>query len=196
MARPQQFKQADVLNSAMRLFWAHGYVATGMSQLLQTTGLKPGSFYNAFASKKTLFIRVLEHYNEQVVGTRIARYLEHKQPLNAIEEFFLSSFEPLPESKMLGCLLTNTSTEIGRSDADINAVVWAGMRQIESAFKRCIVDAQQKALLAPELDANATALHLLGCYQGMTVIARLTQDKSRLRSLTESALQGLQSPEP
>ncbi len=104
----------------------------------------------------------------------------------------MSGFESVPKSQIIGCLVTNTATEIGKLDAEINDVVWAGLQQIESAFKRRLIEAREDGLVPPELDPAATALHLLSCYQGMIVIGRLTQDKARLRSIARSALQVLQ----
>ena len=194
MARPQIFDETEVIDSAMRLFWSQGYVDTGMSQILEATRLKPGSFYNAFSSKKALFLKSLEHYNDQVVAIRIANHLNAEDPVDAIEDFFLSGFEPVPNRELIGCLLTNTATEVGKSDADINHVVWSGLHKIEQAFKRRIIEAQEFGLVASELDPEAAALHLLSCFQGMSVIGRLTQDKAKLRSLTSTALQVLGHP--
>ena len=114
-----------------------------MAQLLAATQLKPGSFYNAFSSKKALFIRSLEHYNAETVGNRIATHLNAPEPLSAIEDCFMSGFESVPKSQIIGCLLTNTATEIGKLDAEINHVVWAGLQQIESAFKRRLITEQR-----------------------------------------------------
>lgn len=193
MARPQIFEENKVLEAAMHLFWRQGYVATGMLQLSRETGLKPGSVYNAFASKKVLFLRVLEHYNSTVVSERISRNMSAEHPLKGIERFFLSTFEDMQKRETFGCLLTNTATEIGVSDKEINAVVWSGLKQIEVAFKRRIIEAREQRLLAHDINVNATALHLLGCFQGMTVIGRLTENRTCLRSLARSALQVVQS---
>lgn len=189
MPRPQTFTETDVIESAMQLFWSQGYAATGMSQILETTGLKSGSFYNVFKSKKIFFIRLLEHYRDQIVAARIANHLDAPgDPIDAIEDFFLSAFEPLPKSRMIGCLLTNTATEFGKSDADFNKVVASGLGQTEAAFKRRIVEAQALGLVDTKLNPAATALHLLASFQGMSVIGRLTQDKAKLRSITDTAL--------
>ncbi|MDA8880124.1 TetR/AcrR family transcriptional regulator [Pseudomonadales bacterium] len=192
MPRPLLFDETEVINQSMKLFWKQGYVATGISQILQTVALKPGSFYNVFPSKKDLFVRSLTHYQHHIVAGRIAKHLDNKEnPLDAIESFFLSSFENVPKNSMLGCLLTNTATEIGSHDADISQVVWSGMEMIESAFRRRIVEAQALALIGPEKDPDALSLHLLSCFQGLGVVGRLTQDKIRLKRMTQSALDSL-----
>lgn len=194
MARPQTFNKTDVIDVAMRLFWSQGYVDTGMSQILEVTQLKPGSFYNAFSNKKALFINALEHYNEHVMANRIARYLNAEDPLEAIELFFMSPIDPGSTQKMEGCLLTNTATEMGQLDPDINRVVWSGMSQVKQALKRRIVEAKEKGLLDQTVEPEETALHLLSCLQGMGVIGRLTRDKKKLRSLVRTALMILRRP--
>lgn len=158
---------------------------------MEATQSKPGSFYNVFASKKALFVRALEHYIDQVVSVRIAKHLNQQDPMKAIKDFFSPDSAELPKQKFIGCLLTNTATEIGKLDIEINKVVWAGLRKIQSALKRRLADAKKAGQVSPELNIEATALHLLSCYQGMGVIGRLTQDKTKLRSLSRSALQVL-----
>jgi len=193
MARPQSFNETEVLDTAMHLFWSQGYVATGMAQILQDTQIKPGSFYNTFGSKKALFVRSLERYIDQVVSARIDRYLSAEDPIKAIEDFFTSASETLPGRKITGCLLTKTATEIGKIDIDINQVVWAGLEKIQAALQVRIVDAQERGQVSPGLDAEATALHLLSCYQGMSVIGGLTHSRTKLRSLVRSALRVLEN---
>lgn len=176
----------------MHLFWNQGYTNTGMSQLLSTTGLKPGSFYNRFESKKALFIRCLEQYNESVVGERVATHLCHGEPIGAIEGFFVSAFEPLSTDQLIGCLLTNTATELGNSDTEISKTVWSGMQRIHKALSKLIQQGQQEGAIDRALDANNTALHLLSCFQGISVIGRLTRSKPKMRQLTQSALSVMQ----
>ena len=189
MPRPQKFNEIQVIETSMHLFWSQGYVATGISQILEANELKPGSFYNAFPSKKDLFIRSLKHYQEHVVAKRITSHLETKgDPIDAIEKFLLSSFEPLLKRQIIGCLLTNTATELGKLDPDIGKVVWAGLSQIEAAFKCRIIEAQELGIVDPKADSDALALHLLTCLQGMAVVARVTQSKAKLRSIAQTTL--------
>ncbi|MEM6582107.1 MAG: TetR/AcrR family transcriptional regulator [Pseudomonadota bacterium] len=192
MPRPQNYSESEVVHQAMHLFWSQGYTGTGMSQLLSTTGLKPGSFYNRFDSKKALFIRCLQQYNESVVGERVATHLGEGEAVSAIEGFFVSAFEPLSTDQLIGCLLTNTATELGTSDLDISKTVWSGMQRIHKALSKLIQRGQQEGTIERALDANDTAMHLLSCFQGMSVIGRLTKSKPKMRQLTQSALAILQ----
>ena len=98
MPRPPLFDETEVINQSMKLFWKQGYVATGISQILQTVALKPGSFYNVFPSKKDLFVRSLTHYQHHIVAGRIAKHLDNKEnPLDAIESFFSFVLRKCPQ---------------------------------------------------------------------------------------------------
>ncbi len=62
MARPREFDRDKVLTRAMLLFWKQGYEATSVQSLGECVGLHPGSLYNAFGDKHSLFLEVLDHY--------------------------------------------------------------------------------------------------------------------------------------
>lgn len=191
MARKAEFDYADILNRAMMVFWTKGYRDTSVVDLEEATGLKPGSLYNAFGSKKGLFLKAIDHYVAEIVDRRTARLLEPDNPIEAIAEFFQSAFEDLESEQLIGCLLTNTATEFGSVDPDIQAEVQSGLDRIEAVFCQRLVDAQSKGLLPADKDSAALAVHLLSCYQGFGVIGRLTRDKKRLAIIAEHALVSL-----
>ena len=48
----------------MHAFWARGYEATSMTDLIAATGLHKGSLYQAFGDKHSLFVGALKRYLE------------------------------------------------------------------------------------------------------------------------------------
>src|ERR1700757_4944113 len=87
MARPREFSEEAVLDAAVQCFWAHGYEATSVRDLIDKTGLTGASLYNAFGDKRALYQRALDHYVEASVADRIRR-CEAMEPRVAIEAFF------------------------------------------------------------------------------------------------------------
>ena len=59
MGRARSFNEAEVLDRAAVVFRNTGYEGTGVEELLQAVGLHRGSLYQAFGSKRGLFIAVL-----------------------------------------------------------------------------------------------------------------------------------------
>ncbi|KGA18723.1 hypothetical protein GM51_7775 [freshwater metagenome] len=56
MARPKEFEVAEVLLKARAVFAAQGYNGTSIDDLVRATGLMRGSIYQAFGSKRNLFL--------------------------------------------------------------------------------------------------------------------------------------------
>lgn len=191
MGRHQEFEREQVLEGAMWVFWEKGFRATSMLDLEAATGLQPGSIYNAFGSKKGLFLAVLDFYREQVVGQRVWVLLQTADPLAAIEAFFRSAYEDLAPEQLTGCLLTNSATEMAKTDKDIQACVAAGISQIETAFQERLIEAQVAGDLSPDKDPALLAAHLNACFQGFGVVGRLTRDKARLDAICDAAMMSL-----
>ena len=62
MPREKQFDETAVLGKAMEAFWARGYEATSVRDLVEAMGLHRGSIYAAFGGKRSLFLKALRHY--------------------------------------------------------------------------------------------------------------------------------------
>lgn len=56
MGRPRSFDEQQVIDRAAGLFTSHGYEATSIDDIVAATGLLRGSLYQAFGSKRGLFV--------------------------------------------------------------------------------------------------------------------------------------------
>lgn len=191
MGRHQEFDRDYVLDRAMETFWNNGIQGASMVDLEAVTGLKPGSIYNAFGSKKGLFLECLEHYINRIVGVRLQALVEHNDPLPAIDAFFRTSYEGLEPDQLIGCLLTNSATETGFDDPDVRDRIASGIGRIEAAFLQRLLEAQGNGEIGPDKDCAVLALHLVSCFQGLGVIGRLSRNKTRLATLVDAAMMSL-----
>ncbi|MEM8808075.1 MAG: TetR/AcrR family transcriptional regulator [Cyanobacteria bacterium P01_G01_bin.38] len=184
MPRPKSFDKDQLLGEAMVLFWEKGYDKTSLKDLEKLFGLTPPSIYNTFGNKHDLFLSVLDHYLEQVVESRIARYLgQTPNPIHDLEHFFRSAVGYWVEGKpRFGCLLTNSAIlpRRGRGCANAPALtetidqkIQAGLTQLRDAFHQELVRAKTTGYLKPEQDPAVLATMLLTSYQGLLVLARL-----------------------
>src|SRR5258708_38957445 len=62
MARPGEFDETAVLDAAAQCFWAHGYEATSIRDLIAKTGVTGATLYNAFGDQRALYQEPLDYY--------------------------------------------------------------------------------------------------------------------------------------
>jgi len=62
MARAKEFDREKVLERAMHVFWARGYEATSLPELLDAMQIGRQSMYDTFGDKRALFIAALDRY--------------------------------------------------------------------------------------------------------------------------------------
>ena len=88
MARPREFDEETALDQAMRLFWTQGYQGTSLHDLLQTMGISKSSFYETFRSKRDLFMRSLEHFDQTQALHAVAKLDAGVPARTAVAEIF------------------------------------------------------------------------------------------------------------
>ena len=62
--RPWSFDRNAAVETAMRLFWRHGYEGVSIGDLTKAIGVAPPSLYAAFGSKAGLYQQALTRYKE------------------------------------------------------------------------------------------------------------------------------------
>ena len=71
MGRQFEFNRDEALTKAMEVFWQKGYKATSMKDLIEEMGIQPGSIYNTFGDKHSLFIESIKHYGQVVTSNAL-----------------------------------------------------------------------------------------------------------------------------
>ena len=66
MPRKQTSSRERILEAAVGLFYANGYSATGVAEILKKAEVNSGSFYFFFKSKEELLLAVLDWYLENL----------------------------------------------------------------------------------------------------------------------------------
>lgn len=169
----KSYNEEDVLNRAMEAFWAHGYEATSMNDLVKATGINRGSMYAAFTDKRTLFIRALTHYDQQHRDDYLRHVRSSNSPRAAIIQAFKDAIAATGDgTNRRGCLLVNTSLELSPHDSEIDDIVRSSFAGVEAFFAQNIENGQKTGEIDPKLNAAETGRALLGMFLGLRVLAR------------------------
>lgn len=184
----KQFNEVDALEKAMHAFWAHGYEATSIQDLVDCMGIKRGSIYAAFGDKHTLFVKTLEHYETLYCRDRLASLRQHHTPRAAILSVFESGISvAMSDRNRSGCFLINTAIELSPHDPRVARVVARGLSAAETFFRDTVEDGQERGELSRDIDPIDTARAMLGLLTAMRVLARGRPERPLLESIANQA---------
>jgi TetR/AcrR family transcriptional regulator, transcriptional repressor for nem operon len=192
MGRSREYDEEAVLAGAMHAFRRQGYAGVSVKDLEQATGLKAGSIYNSYRDKAGLFTAALGHYNQAVLGRRIAEHAPEAAGLRGVRDLFTSLLHE-PDGQSFGCLITNSAIEFG-GGAGLPAGVGEGLRLLAGLFAGRLESAQRAGPLRGGFDPAAAALGLLALYQGVLVLVRAGWDGQQVQALIDDAFDRLEEP--
>lgn len=125
-------RRDDLVDAAMRVFYRHGFHASGLDSILEEGGISRMTLYNHFKSKDELIVAALRRRDE-IFRNRMMKFVEAKtqsphERLLAVFDFHEQWFAG---REFCGCMFINASAEF--SDPQCAA------RQVTAEHKRAIV---------------------------------------------------------
>jgi TetR/AcrR family transcriptional repressor of nem operon len=192
MPRPKQFDPDQVLEQAMRVFWARGYEATSISDLVEALGINRFSLYDSFGDKRGLFLAALERYGERVFARGLTELEGEELGLAAIERYFagLARWAQGPLAKQ-GCLLVNTTAEQAAHDRALRNHLLRQLQRVEAAFLAALTRAEQRGELRAGLVLTDRARMLALIAHGALVNMMATRDPGWVESAMRTAIADL-----
>ncbi len=184
----KQFDVEAALTQAMEAFWARGYEATSVHDLVACMGINRGSLYATFGDKRALFILALRRYDAVYRQAWVAALEAAPSAKRAILDAFEAVIASvLKDGARDGCLLVNTALELSPHDPEIAEIVRAGLAEMEGFFRRMIEKGQAAGEIPAGLDAVETARALLGLFVGLRVLSRSRPEKALLCAIARQA---------
>ena len=194
MARTPEFERETVVEQAMAVFWERGYGQTSVGDLVNATGLNPGSLYAAFGSKKGVFLEVLEEYNRAFLERIRALGSGNRPALHDLYRFLQSIVDDTVAGRdRRGCLSVNALLEMSQHDADIASHLNRHNEKIQTALSRVLSLAQAQGDIAAEKDVNGLAAFLVNNLWGMRVMCKARPDRNAMRAVVDGIMAGLTS---
>jgi len=189
MARTKAFNEEEVLDKAVQVFWAKGYEATSMQDLVDAMGIQRGSLYATFGSKQQLFLQSLERYGKVVVKQFLDILESKPSGIESIELFFAQLVEHLLTAGPLrSCLVTNSAIERGLRDEATKEKVVRLLKFLEQGFYKTLQRAHENGEIAADLDLNHVANFLTSNMQGLLVVGKVCSERSVLEGINQVTL--------
>ncbi len=135
MARPLAFDPDEKLHQAMMLFWQRGYEATSLKDLVETLDINRFSLYNTFGDKQSLFLKVVERYEQKVFGHLLSSLEGPEQGRGSLLLYFDALLAGLNEqSGVRGCFLQNTLLDGGVRDPQVRTRIQHVFSRLRAAL--------------------------------------------------------------
>ncbi len=189
MGRIKEFDESVALGQAMRLFWRQGYSNTTLKQLLTKMNMLNGSFYHCFKDKKTIFLKSLVHYNQEITRDRQIALTSHEDFSIGIRALFTEIFKTLEnKNEPNGCLTVNSMVNEVLCDDELKEFLYEDFSQ----FVQFISDRIQLSIdlkyTSTHLSADQLAFILVTYIQGLFRVSNTYVNTKQLKNQTSEFL--------
>ncbi len=192
MARPRCFDEHQALRSALDVFWAKGYNAASMIDLLDATRLSKSSLYASFGSKQALVIEAIRCYAEQLMCGPLAALGRPDAGRTEIEDALRATVAVAQtEAGQRGCFINNCLTEIAPHDAEVMAAASAAIQHLEAALLAAVRRGQERGAITAGESPEALARFLVNTLSGLNLAAKSKPGRERLDDIVRVALRAL-----
>jgi len=164
-------KRDELVQKALRIFYAHGFHATGMDRLVSETGISKTSMYKHFRSKEELILAALRLRDEQFRNWFYRRMEEiGGTPRGQLLAMFEALGEWFARPDFRSCMFIKAAGEYPEAGHPIHA---------QSAEHKRLILTHVRALAerAGARDPDALARQLLLLVEGAIVTAHLGHAK-------------------
>ncbi|MER5523361.1 TetR family transcriptional regulator [Streptomyces sp. NPDC002677] len=190
MARTKEFDPDAALRSALELFWRRGYEATSMADLVAHLGIGRASLYATFGSKRDLYLKALERYQQDRLPPLLRDLSRPGPALPAVRALIrqYAAESAADDLRLRGCLVTNTAAELAAHDPAAARSVEHDWDRVETGLHMTLARAQAQGELPADRDPLALARTLLVLLQGLRVVGKASTDPGRVRDAAEQVL--------
>lgn len=188
MPRPTEFDTDEVVRQVMEVFWAQGYNATSIQDLVESTGVLRGSLYHTFSDKHTLYLQALTRYGEIALRRATDLLDQPASPGDRVRGLFMDVVE-LPEDKRRrGSMICNATTEMAPQDAEIAQAIEHITAQLKALIQTTLESAQGEGTLDQRKNAAALTGYLVSSLQGLCVTAQGGASRDELEDIVDVTL--------
>ena len=191
MARPRSFDTDDVLDRAMRVFWAQGYAGASIQDLVDATGLSRSSLYNAFDDKMGLYVSALDRYRRRDGAAAFLPLLRRGRAIERIRAVFDAVVEEADRDPGMGCFMVTATAERAPECAATRLRARDALTALTSSFEAAIREAQAEGDVPPTRDPESLALGLATSVYGMRTMARARLPRATMEMAARGSLAAL-----
>ena len=193
MARQKEFDRDEALHKAMEVFWARGYEAASIQDLVQHMGVNRQSIYDTFGDKHALFLQALDRYRE-IQRQRVFELLERPGSVKRnLRRLFQGVIDRAVSGEgKRGCFVGNAMSELAGRCEETAARACSSVGAAEKTLQRALQRGKEQGEFPRDLDTRAVARFLFSSLQGLLLLAKATRDRKLLSDVVKVTLSVLE----
>lgn len=189
MARPREFDAEAVIDAAVDDFWSSTYASTSTDDLCRSTGLSRSSLYNAFGSKRDLYLSAIRRYADMKQGERESLLESEDSGRALLEQVIGASLDAQwahPEHR--ACFGINACLDEGVADPEIAASLERNALAFDEMLTEVIIRGQSDGSIRGDRPSTDLARMLHSFVDGLQVRTRIRPSREDQRRDIATAL--------
>ena len=193
MGRTSDAKER-LIDTAVILIRAKSYSSVSVDDLCTNAGVRKGSFYHFFKSKRDLALAAVDSWWESIKTDVLEpAFQPDVPPLKRIERLFerAVSQQWLNQEKtgqFQGCPLGNLALEVSSQDEVMRQKLEITFNGFSTYIEKTLKEALADGALPSDTPVRETAQALLSYLYGITLLAKVSNDSNLMKSLSSRAL--------
>jgi|KBSSwiStaDraftv2_1062776.scaffolds.fasta_scaffold122340_2 TetR/AcrR family transcriptional regulator, transcriptional repressor for nem operon len=171
-----------VIETAARVLNRHGYAGSGMSELMQETGLAKGGIYRHFDSKEALAVEAFDYAFATVLKQRFADLELVPDAVDKLVKYvegYATIESPIPG----GCPILNTGIENDDGNPALLKCAQDAFDTVVRRLTRIIREGQERKEIRSDIVPGELALFLYSSLEGGIFASRLQGTRQRLKTV-------------
>lgn len=186
--RPRSFDTDKALDTALALFWRHGYEGTSLAALAQAMDINMPSLYAAFGNKQSLFRKAVDRYLHGP-ATYLPDALQYPDARTAIEKLFQGAIDMVMNPRNAnGCMLVQGALACGPLADSVRKDLNQRRAGAEAAIRQRLELAVREGDLLHGTDVEQLARFIMTVIWGMSVQRAGGATRAALEQVAEVAM--------
>jgi len=191
--RPLGYDPDETLETAMNLFWAGGYDATSLDDILNATNISKSSFYHMFGNKQQLFERCLNRFCDKEIAQIESGLQQSSTGRDFIETFLYGLIDSVrkKDGQYVGCFVTNTVYEFAGRDVNISKLISSATMRFNQLLQLAIQKGQSEGVITKTKAPSALAYFLMSSIAGIRTMISAQVEVDQLEEIVDVTLAAL-----
>lgn len=165
-------KRQQIIDTAMMLFYAHGYHAVGIDRIIAESGVAKMTLYKYFSSKNDLICAVLQTRHQALLHD-LHTFINHfSHPIERLKAIFTWHDRWLNDQSFNGCMFIHAAAEFSNSNIEILTLAKVHKQTIKQDIYLILNQ------LLDEKSAERISLQILQILEGVIVTSLILDDKN------------------